>query len=45
MAAFAMFSLKSPFLLALDKERVKYNLQTIYGIVRAPCDTSTRDEA
>jgi hypothetical protein len=43
MAAFAMFSLKSPSLLAFDKERVEGNLQTIYGIARAPCDTYRRE--
>ena len=43
MSAFAMFSLKSPSLLAFDKERVEGNLQTIYGIERAPCDTYTRE--
>jgi len=34
MSAFAMFSLKSPSLLAFDKERVEGNLQTIYGIAQ-----------
>src|SRR5215831_2118906 len=43
MAAFAMFSLKSPSLLAFDKERVEGNLHTIYGIERAPCDTHMRE--
>src|SRR3977135_3779584 len=43
MSAFAMFSLKSPSLLAFDKERVEGNLQTIYGIAHAPCDTYMRD--
>lgn len=43
MSAFAMFSLKSPSLLAFDKERVEGNLQTIYGIERAPCDTQMRE--
>jgi len=38
-----MFSLKSPSLLAFDKERVEGNLQTIYGIARAPCDTYMRE--
>ena len=32
MSAFAMFSLKSPSLLAFDKQRVEDNLGTIYGI-------------
>src|SRR3989442_2144671 len=43
MSAFAMFSLKSPSLLAFDKERAEGNLQTIYGIARAPCDTYMRE--
>jgi hypothetical protein len=43
MSAFAMFSLKSPSLLAFDKERVEGNLQTIYGIEHAPCDTYMRE--
>ena len=43
MSAFAMFSLKSPSLLAFDKERVEGNLQTIYGIERAPCHTHMRE--
>lgn len=42
MAAFAMFSLKSPSLLAFDKERAEGNLATIYGIARVPCDTQMR---
>jgi len=32
MSGFAMFSLKSPSLLAFDKQRVEGNLETIYGI-------------
>jgi hypothetical protein len=43
MSAFAMFSLKSPSLLAFDKERAEDNLQQIYGIKRVPCDTSMRE--
>ncbi len=39
MAAFAMFSLKAPSLLAFDKERAEGNVHTIYGIERVPCDT------
>src|SRR5712692_1653496 len=42
MSAFAMFSLKSPSLLAFDKERAEGNLETIYGIERVPCDTHMR---
>ena len=43
MSAFAMFSLKSPSLLAFDKERTEDNLQRVYGIGRVPCDTSRRE--
>jgi hypothetical protein len=43
MAAFAMFPLKAPSLLAFDKERVEGNLHTIYGIARVPCDTHMRE--
>ena len=43
MSAFAMFSLKSPSLLAFDKERAEGNLGTIYGIERVPCDTHMRE--
>ena len=43
MAAFAMFSLKAPSLLAFDKERVEGNVHTIYGIARVPCDTHLRE--
>ena len=43
MAAFAMFSLTAPSLLAFDKERVEGNLHTIYGIERVPCDTYMRE--
>src|SRR2546421_6848141 len=43
MSAFAMFSLKSPSLLAFDKERAEDNLHHIYGIERVPCDTSMRE--
>jgi hypothetical protein len=43
MAAFAMFSLKAPSLLAFDKERVEGHVHTIYGIERIPCDTDMRE--
>jgi hypothetical protein len=43
MSAFALFSLKSPSLLAFDKERTEDNLQRVYGIGRVPCDTSMRE--
>ncbi len=43
MSAFAMFSLKSPSLLAFDKQRAEGNLQTIYGMTGVPCDTRMRE--
>ena len=43
MAAFAMFALKSPSLLAFDKEQTENNLHTIYGIEWVPCDTHARN--
>src|SRR3989475_4326941 len=43
MAAFAMFSLHAPSLLALDKERAAGHVHTIYGIERVPCDTHMRE--
>ena len=43
MAAFAMFSLKSPSLLAFDRERAESNLHRVYGMKRVPCDTSMRE--
>ena len=43
MSAFAVFSLKSPSLLAFDQERTEGNLHTIYGIERVPCDTRMRE--
>jgi hypothetical protein len=43
MSAFAMFSLKSPSLLAFDDERKEGNLQQVYGIGQVPCDTRMRE--
>lgn len=43
MSGFAMFSLKCPSLLDYDKQRADANLKTIYGIQRAPCDSSMRE--
>src|SRR5215471_20615624 len=43
MSALAMFSLKSPSLLAFDQERTEGNLQRVYGIERVPCDTAMRE--
>jgi hypothetical protein len=42
MSAFAMFSLKSPSLLAFDKERAEGNVHPISGMERVPCDTRMR---
>jgi Transposase DDE domain len=43
MSAFALFSLKSPSLLAFDQERTEGNLHRVYGIERVPCDTAMRE--
>lgn len=47
MSALAMFSLKSPSLLAFDKQRaeklVAHNLKHLYGISDVPCDTHMRE--
>jgi hypothetical protein len=43
MAAFAMFSLKAPSLLAFEQERTEGNLQRVYGLQRVPCDTAMRE--
>src|ERR1700751_5427580 len=43
MSAFAMFSLKSPSLLAFDKERTEGNWATSYGIEQVPGDTYMRE--
>jgi DDE family transposase len=43
MSALALFSLKSPSLLAFDRERTEGNLQRVYGIERVPCDTAMRE--
>ena len=43
MSAFALFSLKSPSLLAFDKHRVEGNLGSIYAIDHVPCDTQMRE--
>lgn len=44
MSAFAMFSLKSPSLLAFDRVRMaeEHNLKSVYGIKEIPCDTQMR---
>lgn len=43
MSAFAMFSRKSPALLAFDKERTEGHWESIYGMERVPCDTPMRE--
>lgn len=42
MAAFAMFSLKCPSLLAFDQHRRNGNLPRIFGMRHVPCDTQMR---
>jgi hypothetical protein len=42
MAAFAMFALKDPSLLAFDQRRHDDNLQALYQIGRVPSDTQMR---
>lgn len=44
MAGYAMFALKDPSLLAFDRRRIAepHNLETIFGITQAPCDTQMR---
>ncbi len=43
MAAFALFSLQSPSLLAFDQERTAGNVPRVYGMKRVPCDTAMRE--
>ncbi len=43
MSAFAMFSLKSPSLLAFDEERNEGNLHRVYGMKQVPCDSRMRE--
>ena len=44
MSAYAMFSLKSPSLLAFERRRMndEHNLESIYGMSAIPCDTQMR---
>jgi len=44
MSGYAMFALKDPSLLAFDRRRVaeQNNLESIFGIAQAPCDTQMR---
>ncbi len=41
MSGYAMFVLKDPSLLAFDRRRIaeQHNLESIFGIKQAPCDT------
>src|ERR1700733_9619607 len=47
MSALAMFSLKSPSLLAFDEGRaeplVQRNIQTLFQVENVPCDTYMRE--
>ena len=47
MSAFAVFALKYPSLLQFDnnkhKRRIRHNLRTLFGILKAPCDTTLRE--
>lgn len=47
MSAFAMFHLKYSSLLKFDEERttqrIKHNLNTLYGVKESPCDTYMRE--
>src|SRR6266508_1069645 len=43
LSAFALFSLKSPSLLAFDQERTEGNLRQVFGIARVPCATAMRE--
>jgi hypothetical protein len=47
MSAVALFSLKFPSLLKFDEKRtekqIRYNLQHLYGVLSAPCDTQMRE--
>ena len=44
MSGYAMFVLKDPSLLAFDRRRIaeQHNLESIFGIKQAPCDTQMR---
>jgi hypothetical protein len=46
MSGLAVFGLKCPSLLQFDQQRrdpiVEYNLHTLYGVERVPCDTQLR---
>lgn len=47
MSALAMFSLKYPSMLQFDQDtnqrNLRYNLRTLFGVLKAPCDTRMRE--
>lgn len=47
MSGLAVFALKFPSLLKFDEQRqeehIRYNLQKLYGVRQAPCDTQLRE--
>lgn len=47
MSGLAVFALKFPSLLKFDEQRredhIRHNLETLYGVTQAPCDTQLRD--
>jgi hypothetical protein len=47
MSGLAVFGLKFPSLLKFDEQRhedhIRHNLETLYGVKRAPCDTQLRE--
>lgn len=47
MSGLAVFALKYPSLLQFDnnkdKRRIKHNLRTLFGVLKAPCDTTLRE--
>ena len=47
MSGYAMFALKDPSLLAFERRRAAeaHNLETIFGIDRAPCEHPDEDSA
>lgn len=47
MSGLAVFALKFPSLLKFDEQRhedhIRHNLETLYGVTQAPCDTQLRE--
>ena len=43
MAAFGMFALKDPSLLAFEEHRNEQNMRNLFGITRVPSDTHMRE--